>query len=276
MTVIAMTREMGSLGKDVAQGVAQALGLDIVHHELVESHVSRRMGIDPTAVHRFLEGTPGLVERFWVDGKSLLVYTAEELFELAEKGNVIIRGWGASYLLRDVPHVLCLRVCAPLPFRVETMMKRLEMKDAAVAEREIRTNDAAHDRLMKQHFGVDWRDPLLYDMVLNSAGVPVEQSVALVRKAVSLPAFTATAESRAVLTRARLRAQLRAALTADPRTTDYEHSMNIVLDSDAVVLRGLVRDRRMRRAAEDIVGAVPGVHRVLDELLVENELPLRS
>jgi hypothetical protein len=36
MTVIAMTREMGSRGRDVALGLADRLELDIIHHELVE------------------------------------------------------------------------------------------------------------------------------------------------------------------------------------------------------------------------------------------------
>ena len=40
MTVIAMTREMGSRGKDVALGLASRFGLEIIHHELIE-HRSR-------------------------------------------------------------------------------------------------------------------------------------------------------------------------------------------------------------------------------------------
>jgi hypothetical protein len=37
MTVIAMTQEMATLGTDVAQGIAQALGLKIVQHETFEA-----------------------------------------------------------------------------------------------------------------------------------------------------------------------------------------------------------------------------------------------
>ena len=33
MAVIAMTREIGTLGKDVAAGLAERLGLDVIHHE---------------------------------------------------------------------------------------------------------------------------------------------------------------------------------------------------------------------------------------------------
>ena len=45
MAVIAMTREMGSLGKDVAAALADQMGLTVVHHELVEHHIAERLGV---------------------------------------------------------------------------------------------------------------------------------------------------------------------------------------------------------------------------------------
>ena len=43
MTVIAMTREMGTLGKDVAAGVSEKLGIEVIHHELVERQLAERL-----------------------------------------------------------------------------------------------------------------------------------------------------------------------------------------------------------------------------------------
>ena len=40
-----MTREMGSLGKDVAAGLAEKMGLTVVHHELVEHNLAERLGV---------------------------------------------------------------------------------------------------------------------------------------------------------------------------------------------------------------------------------------
>jgi len=39
ITVIAMTREMGSLGRDVATGISERLSMKLVHQELVEKTV---------------------------------------------------------------------------------------------------------------------------------------------------------------------------------------------------------------------------------------------
>ena len=46
---------------------------------------------------------------------------SQEVFDLAVKGNVLIRGWGATLLLRSVPHIPCVRVCAPLGVRVNAV-----------------------------------------------------------------------------------------------------------------------------------------------------------
>jgi len=57
MTVIAMTREMGSRGREVALGLADRLGLEIVHHELIEQYLAARLNLTESAVHHFLEAT---------------------------------------------------------------------------------------------------------------------------------------------------------------------------------------------------------------------------
>ena len=56
MAVIAMTREMATLGRDVAAGLAQRLGLHVVHHELVAQDIAGRPGQRESEVQRFLEG----------------------------------------------------------------------------------------------------------------------------------------------------------------------------------------------------------------------------
>ena len=83
MTVIAMTREMGTLGKDVAAGLAGKLGIEVVHHEIVERHLAERLQVSEGAVHRFLEGEASLWERWKIDSKRLSRFTAEEILQLA-------------------------------------------------------------------------------------------------------------------------------------------------------------------------------------------------
>ena len=199
MAVITMTREMATLGKDVAAGLAERLGLTVVHHEIVERDIAERAGMRGSEVNRFLEGKTSLFERWKIDSKRLSRYTAQEILELAAKGNVLIRGWGASYLLRSVPHVVCVRICAPMAFREKVLMQRLGINDAAVARREIERNDSAHFGAMQKLFGGDWRDASLYAVVLNTAQVPVEHCVNQIAQLTEVQAFQETVQSRSAL-----------------------------------------------------------------------------
>jgi len=103
MTVIAMTREIGSHGLDISSAIARELGLRVINSEIVASRVASNLGVKESAVQRYLQGAASLLERWQIDKRELSRLTAEEIFGLAQQGDVLIRGWGVSALFRDVP-----------------------------------------------------------------------------------------------------------------------------------------------------------------------------
>src|SRR5688500_17433915 len=152
MPLVAMTREMGSLGKDVAAHLSERLGRQLVHHEII-GPLADKMRLRKSHVVRFLEGKAGVWERMTTDTTSLAIYTADETLKLVEAGEVaVLRGWGAAHLLREVQHVVCVRVCAPLETRITRMMRRLNTDDRAIIESEIRLSEEAHSAITRRHF----------------------------------------------------------------------------------------------------------------------------
>ncbi len=263
MAVIAMTQEMASLGKDVALGVCEALGLQQVRHE-VGDVVAGKMRVKKSLIRRIREGRASPIEKWAADERTISILTAEEVYDLAVKGNVLIRGWGATLLLRSISHVPCVRVCAPDEVRVRRLMERLETDDEQLARREIELDDAARAARMEEHFSVKWGDPTLYDLTLNTERIPiatcVDQVVALARS----PAFQETPESRRHLEAIALQARVRAALRSDPRTATID--ITVEVSGGLVTLRGIVVDDREKRQCRDVVSAIPGVSQVHDEL----------
>lgn len=98
MVTIAMTREMGTFGKDVAQGLADSLDLKVIHSELVEHDLAERLCVQESAVHHYLEGNASLLERWKIDKSKLSQYTAEEILEFAQAGNVASSLFGVGDL----------------------------------------------------------------------------------------------------------------------------------------------------------------------------------
>src|SRR5260221_578596 len=177
MTVIAMTREIGSQGSEVAAGGGAALGLEIINSEIVVPHVAGSLGVEQSAVQRYMDGKASLFDRWQIDTRKLSQHTLDEILNLAQKDNVLIRGWGAAALFQGLRGVICVRVCAPMALRVRVMMERLGVKDAEAIQQEIERFDAGHSRAMRAAFNFDWNDALLYHIILNSARVTIDECV---------------------------------------------------------------------------------------------------
>ena len=101
-----MNRKMGSLGKEVATGLEQALGMKVRYHGMID-HLANRERIRKSHVVSFVEGKQGLLERLTTDQLTLRILTADEILSIAESGKpVILRDCGAISLLKEVPHAV--------------------------------------------------------------------------------------------------------------------------------------------------------------------------
>ena len=262
MPIIAITREMGSLGKDVAQGVSEAFGIPLIYHEIID-HLADRMRLRKSHVMRLLDGSAGILERMTADKTSLSIYAAEEIVSLAlQDRGAVIRGWGAAQLLREVPHVVCVRVCAPFEVRKQRMMERLGANDADKVAEEIRDNDEAHAAIMLRHFSVDYTDPEQYDVVLNTQRVSVAECVDQVLRLARSPAFAETEAARQRLKDLALSCQVRAALRRSPRTRDMR--VTVKVENGCVSFDGAGYRADERAVLREVAATVPGVRETED------------
>jgi cytidylate kinase len=259
MTVIAMTREIGSRGTDVAAGVAKRLGLEIVRSEVAANNVAKRLGVAEDTVTRYLEGSASLLERLLIDRRKLFHYANEEILGLAQRGNVLIKGWGAATLLRDMPQVISARVCAPMDFRVRVMMERLGRKDADAVRREIQRFDAARSRTLRAYFNVEQEDVRLYHIVLNTERLSVDACVNAVCELAQGPRFRDTFKSRSALANKHLEAKINSALVEHISVAMAPLGVSVSVADGKVTLRGTTSSGSLRPRAEKIARAVAGM-----------------
>jgi len=263
MPVIAMNQEMGAQGKLVAEKLAKELGLEIVLHEIID-HVAEKMHVRKSALQRFLEGKARLLERWGTDEANLALYKSEEILALAAKGNVIIRGWGATHVLRPIPHIPCVRIGAPFATRVKWLMTSLGTDDEDMVADEIRHSDMAHRANMQHQFGVAWGEPMQYDITLNTERLSVDTCVEMIKELLKRPEFKETPESHAKLANLTLEYHVRAALRASSKTSDVK--ISISTDGGKVTLKGITAGADERHDIAEVVRHVPGVKGVDNKL----------
>ncbi|MFH1609253.1 MAG: cytidylate kinase family protein, partial [Candidatus Bipolaricaulota bacterium] len=168
-------------------------------------------------------------------------------------------GNAGHLLLPGVSHVICVRLIAPLPFRVRLLRERLELsEDDALAH--IRKVDGHREQWTRFLYGVDWLDPNLYDLCINLRTLDLHDAVDIVACTSRATRFQPTDESRRAMAELVLASRVRAALAADERTAGAE--VEVRASGDSVFLRGRVRPASVVDAVLDVVGGVEGVARV--------------
>jgi cytidylate kinase len=266
MPLIAMNREMGSLGRDVAAGLEQALGMRVRHHEIID-HLANRARMRKSHVVSFLEGRQGLLERLTTDQVRLRVLTADEILSMAESDDaVILRGWGATSLLKDVPHAVRVCVSASRRTRVKRMMERLDSTDQDKVQRIVDLNDEAARAVMRRNFHIEPGDLNEYDVGFNTDRVPVDQCVDEVVKMVKSAQFAETDASRALLRDVALAHHVRAALRTHSATAQCV--VKVEAKAGHVHLRGTVNYFEQSEACSDIARRIKGVRELENHLHV--------
>ena len=105
--------------------------------------------------------------------ETLVRRTSETILHLAQLGNAIIVGRGANVIAARLPGMLHVRLIGSLEHRV-ARFRQFDHLDRAAALKRIRREDGGRRRYLKEYFGKDVDDPLLYHFVINTDCVALE------------------------------------------------------------------------------------------------------
>ena len=178
MPVITLSRELGSLGDDIALEVARRLTLRFVGRDLI-NRAARQAGAPEVALAEIDElGLLGVKPS--PATQHLYQNTVSEIIqELARTEDMLLVGRGGQVVLARLPGALHVRVVAPIARRSALIEERCHVTPEVAAAR-IEASDRARAGYLLRHHGVHWEDPALYDMVLNMAHLDVETAVEVV------------------------------------------------------------------------------------------------
>ena len=124
--------------------------------------------------------------RFTYEKETFVAYIRAALLRQVEKDNVIYHGLAGHFLLKDLPHVLKVRIIADMEERVREEMKR-ENISAEEARRILQKDDGERRKWSKHVYGIDTWDPSLYDLVIDIKCISVDGAVDIIRCALEGP-----------------------------------------------------------------------------------------
>jgi CMP/dCMP kinase len=189
--VVTISRQFGSGGADVARLLAQQSNLQYIDRQVIDA-LSLQLNPDPQQPTK--QDTPPtdlaghIIEAVQVSNPFVANYssplgqasartqwkelayfqlTQRIILEHATQGNAVIVGRGSQFLLHNAPRTLHIYIFAPMPYRIQSIMKRFTLNSAR-AKQLIEQRDYEHDSYLRRYYGSDGHQPGLYHLLINT------------------------------------------------------------------------------------------------------------
>ena len=209
MPVITISRQFGAAGVPVGRALADRFKAEFLDRAIV-AQVALRAGIPEQELESYDERLPSLWQRVasalatsspepaapaapYPDHlapmsvhERLVEITRTVIEEAAERGNAVILGRGAAFILGERPDTLHVQLHASLDARVRYLLSRVEQipVEARPEEKSLRalcrSIDAERAAYVRRLFNADWLDATWYDLAVDTGRLGVAGSVDLI------------------------------------------------------------------------------------------------
>lgn len=188
MAIITITRGLHSGGEVLAQSLAGKLGARCVSDDVLRE-AAKKYNLPEEKVASVFEGSPGFWERLTESRRIYLAYVQAQLAEWAKDDALVYHGNAGQELLREVPHVLKVRLMVPIERRIQLIQERFNYpRDKAAAF--VEKIDDERTKRMRYLYNQDWRDPRRYDITFNLERLPMAYAEDIILDLVKRPEFT--------------------------------------------------------------------------------------
>ena len=257
MSIITISRGSYSRGRDVAEKLAEQLGHECISREII-LEASKQFNIPQLQLLRAVRNAPSILDRYRFGKERYVAYVRAALLQHVQRGNVVYHGFAGHFFLQQIPFALNVQVLASEEDRIQEVVRR-DRVSTVEARRIIERIDEERSKWSQHLYGIDTRDPSLYDMVLNLGSLSIDDAVQLIARNVELPAFQSTPETKSILDNHVLAAQVEAALIAEfPQAKASAKDGNVF-----VAIHGAMSQQRgLSDKARDLASFVEGTKQV--------------
>jgi len=188
------------------------------------------------------------------------------LAEEVKSGHVVYHGNAGHLMLKGAHAVLRVRVVAPIEKRLAMLEERLNLSGNEALEY-IQRADEERRKWTRYLYGVNWEDPVLYDVVFNLENIEIDQACRSINTLIrTCKCFQFTPECQTELQDLATASRVRANVALNPPTSHLEIEVEAM--GGHVAIRGKVTEADERKEVERVALAVPGVTTVnLSELI---------
>ena len=197
MAVITISRQFGAGGKTLAQKVAEKLHFAFAHEQIIEK-MAEMAELTPEGVRLFEAESDygsgddvtrlapkGFISRIfdpqrkYMDAQQYVRLLNEIIPQIAEKGNMVILGRGAQFILKDRKDTCHVLLVADESDRIRFMRDTYQLSHEQ-ARQAVAKQGKRRMKLMKLFHSEGHDLPEHYDLVLNMSKIDMDHAVELI------------------------------------------------------------------------------------------------
>ncbi len=255
--IVCISRGSLSRGKELAELLARKLDYAVLSREdLIEAAI--REGIHVGKLETSMMNPRAFNERLARERDHYLAFSTAYLCDRIEEGPLVYHGRTGHLLLRNVGHVMRVRVVADEEYRVGATMRSLGI-DREAARRYLTAVEEDRRNWVRSMYGVSWEDAVQYDVIVNVERMAVENTASALVSMAQLPDFRMTPASRRAMEDLHLAARVRLRLARDARTA--RSAFTVVAHGGEVTVTYLPHDMGV---ADDVARALEGLDDIVE------------
>jgi len=183
--VVTISREPGSGGRIVAQKLAEALGIEVFHQEVLHemakrAEVSEQLlaTLDEKGLSILEDWIASLVNdrHLWPD--QYLQHLMNVIGTIGKHGRAIVVGRGANFILPPEQRFR-VRITAPQRRRIENVARDFNLSPDEAKRRVIKT-ESNRKAFVRKYFNADIAYPTNYDLLINTQTLSVDNAVEVI------------------------------------------------------------------------------------------------
>ena len=257
MGIITISRGSYSKGKEIAEAVAGRLGYDCVSREVI-LEASDRFNIPEIKMKKAIHDAPSILDRFSHGKTAFISYYQSALTRCVQKDNIVYHGLAGHLLLKDVSHVLKVRIIADISMRIKNETDRTGISEQEARQLIIK-DDEERRNWTKSLYGADPWDSSLYDLVICIDRFTTENAVDFICQAACLDQFKTTKATQQIMNDLALSSEVKAALINQQFdvavTSEYQ---NVIIYTKATGRNLQKLEQKVKALAQEI----PSIHNI--------------
>lgn len=177
MAVITISRQMASYGDEIAESIAKKTGWALMNRSKVLETFFKPITSKHT--YHLLCESAKFFRSAYDKNNTYRTVLENRLHEYIKEHSAVLVGFGSQVILSGHRDVLHIRIQAPKSIRVERVRSQYRVLEPD-AERILKTADRRHRRFVSTVFDTNLADPDLYDLILNTADLSVDECTAAI------------------------------------------------------------------------------------------------